>query len=463
MNDHTQLTCEDADADALVHAVLGACAPDATVQRAISGSALQKLSDKQSSLQRIGLIAMGKAALGMAVAAEEKLGGVGGLGGVVGQIVAGVVVVPSLLEDEARQRLHTCQVFAGDHPLPTQRSIAAGQAVQDFAKTSGKKNSESIDRLLVLISGGASAMVTLPVQGVSLESVRTITQALLRKGACINEINTIRQHIDQLKGGKLAKLVRPLPTHVLAISDVIGDLLEMVGSGPCSRCRSTALDALELLKHHDLLSMVPEVTQFLQESARDEQNNAALNGEDQFDHISSQVIGSNATAIEAACDWLEAHGWHVVQKLTDVTGDADSLGQWLAEKAHELCNQHEQRVAVVAGSETTVLVGDAVGTGGPCQEVALRALIDIQGLKRVRIMTFSTDGVDGPTRAAGAMVTGQSAAKGRAMGLDSASALTAHDSYGYLHAIGASIITGPTGTNVNDVAVVMVSSVQEMV
>ncbi len=364
-------------ASALVGGVLAACDAGAAVGRAWPAEL-----DRAGSVR---LLAFGKASVPMAAEAVRRLGS---------RLEAGVVIAPP--EWAGRLRDPRVTVHAADHPLPTDRNVDAARALEACAA-----GADPGQVTLVLISGGGSAHLTLPREGVTLEKIRETTKRMLRAGASIGELNAVRRDMERLKAGGLRRACRSGRVIGLVLSDVMGDDLGTIASGPL---------------------------------------------EDGDAEGTLQVIAANnRTAVDAAAAVLAERGMKALVPGDAMVGEAAEAGRAFAGRMRDAD-------AVVWGGETTVAVGDASGLGGRNLEVALSAARALPGDRRWAVLTLATDGVDGPTDAAGAVVTSEMLADGRAGSLLDA-ALGEHDSYHAAALLGALIQTGPTGTNVNDIAV----------
>lgn len=399
---------------------------------------------REPGLRRVGWLAIGKAAVrmrdGMLAAVGEGAEG-----------SAGIAVAPEGVDGGQ-------SVVIGDHPLPTRRSVAAGEAVRSFVERCGAAERGRGDAeagvLTVLLSGGASALVCLPEDGVSLDDLRAVTSALLRAGATIGELNAVRKHVERLKGGRLAALAAPCRVDALILSDVIGDDLDIIGSGPVTPDPTTFADALAVLERRGVLDAGPTVTARLRAGAAGELPETPKPGDAVFDRVRARIVASNAAAVEAARAAAEGLGFRIASVQRGIAGDAACAGMAVARSA---LRQHpsQRPLAVIAGGETTVNVGAGAGKGGRNQEAALAAALGLDASYDAAVMAFATDGVDGPTDAAGAVVNTETCKRARAMGLDPVDALRRHDSYTLLDCLGCLIRTGPTGTNVNDIVVAL--------
>ncbi len=432
----------------LVWAALGAVNPAravAHVLRVTPDAALQVAGRAYdlSTVGRLVVIGAGKAGAGMATAVEALLGE---------RVAAGWVNVHRGDPLPAGRRIH---LHPAGHPLPDADGLEGTHRILDLLDSLGAG-----DLALVLISGGASALLEQPVAEVTLEELRQLTDALLRSGAAIGEVNAVRRHLSQVKGGQLARRIvrRGAAAAVLVLSDVVGNPLEAIGSGPCAPDPSTFADAWAVLERRGLLATVPPaVREHLERGLRGEAPETPKPGDPLFERVQHVVIGDNRTAAQAAVERARALGLHALLLTTYLEGEAREVGRVLAGLAKEeaACGRPLPRPAcLVLGGETTVTVRGA-GRGGRNQELALAAALALDGWPDVMVVALATDGVDGPTDAAGAIVNGETAARARAAGLDPGAHLARNDAYPLLTALGALIITGPTGTNVNDLAFVL--------
>lgn len=339
------------------------------------------------------------------------------------------------------------EALEADHPVPTGRNIEAAARVAravEFMPSDGT--------LLLLLSGGASALLTLPAAGLALDDLATVTQALLRAGAPIDELNAVRKHCERLKGGGMVRLAAPRAVHALILSDVVGDRLDVIGSGPTAPDPTTYADALAVMERRGALGASRAVTDHLRRGAAGQLPETLKPGDPALALARNTIIGGNETALRAAEHQLASDGFNIIAVEREVGGEAEEIGRTLARRLRAI-REPDRPACILLGGETTVTVGDATGVGGRNQELALAAATELDGDPSLGVLAFATDGRDGPTDAAGAFVTGATAAAARERGLDLAFALREHDSHPTLDALGCLIRTGPTGTNVNDVAV----------
>ena len=329
-------------------------------------------------------------------------------------------------------------VFLGSHPIPDSRSLEAGTRVLDFVSALDEK-----DTLVCLISGGGSALVTAPYNGISLEDMQSLTSLLLACGARIDEINTIRRSLDQVKGGGLARATKAKIISLI-LSDVIGNPLEAIASGPTFPNPTTNADALMILKKYKIDEQVSEsVLQTL------ESDSLLSEIWEQASRLQNLIIGDNKLAAEAALEQAQREGFHAEILTNELQGEARDVGFNLAHHLRVSVERLTRPFCLIAGGETTVTI-TGNGKGGRNQELALAAMHGLKGLENVMLIALATDGEDGPTDAAGAVVTGESAQRAEMLGVDAADHLSRHDAYVCFDKLGDLLKPGPSGTNVND-------------
>lgn len=373
------------------------------------------------------------------------------------------------------------EVLEADHPIPTARNVASASRAEAFVRATGDD-----ETLLLLLSGGASAMLCSPRPPLTLGNLRGLTDALLRAGATINELNAVRKHLEVLKGGGLlraavdgrADVLTASPRVVtLVLSDVLGDRLDVIGSGPTAPDPTTFEMACGVIERYGLAAAVPAATALLGRGRDGALPETLKPDEPASGFVRHVVIGNNRLAIDAACEAASRSGFAVVGRREHVEGeaaevassfvaDAVALEQTLRSAAET--KRGARGACLVWGGETTVSVGEASGTGGRNQEFCLAAAIDLAEravacvtdirLSGITILSLATDGRDGPTDAAGGVVDSRTCALIEAAGLDPHAALSRHDSYTALDAAGALLQPGLTGTNINDVMVALVET-----
>ena len=383
---------------------------------------------------RVFGLGIGKAAIPMMDALVEQIPISGGLA--VTKFASGV-----------RRELYT--IIEGGHPIPNARSLYAGEQVLEFV--SGLSDD---DTLVCLISGGGSALVTVPY--VPLEDLQTLTSLLLSSGARIDEINILRRQLDRIKGGGLARATKARIISLI-LSDVIGNPLEAIASGPTAPDPTTREDALLILnkysqflttetrKHEDTL-FLDSVTQWLR--GLKELDPPKPHYAD-FVRVQNIIVGDNKLAARAALEQAERDGFQAEILTNELQGEARERGVELARKLRVSISSKHRPFCLIFGGETTVTM-QGNGKGGRNQELALAAVHELRDVENVFLITLATDGDDGPTDAAGAVVTGESARRAESLGLDATAHLSRNDSYPFFQALGDLLRTGPTGTNVND-------------
>jgi glycerate 2-kinase len=392
---------------------------------------------------RLTLLAAGKAAVPMAEAAFEVLGD---------RLGSGVVVTRRGQGSGARlpDRL---ALFEAGHPVPDEGGLSAVAAIE-----TALERTEESDVVVALLSGGASALLPDPAPGITLEDLQVTTGLLLKSGAPIGDLNAVRKHLSRLKGGRLANLSAPARLGVLLLSDVVGDPLDVIASGPTAPDPTTFADAWSVLERRGVLSRIPEpVRRHLEKGVGGILPETPKPGDPLFSRVANVVVGSCRLAAEAAAREAEATGYGTLLLSTFVEGEAREVVRVAVAIGRDILAGGlplPPPACLVWGGETTVTVRGG-GTGGRNQEQALAAAIALEGIDGITLMTLATDGSDGPTDAAGGIVDGTTAAAIRAAGVDPVRALDENDSYHALDAGGALLKTGPTGTNVNDLLVVL--------
>lgn len=417
---------------AIFRASLAAADPAAAVER-------QLRRKDYSKYRNIYVIGAGKAGASMAQAAERVLGR---------RITAGLINV----KDDHVARLRRIELNECGHPLPDERGAAGARRIAEIAAGAGPA-----DLVLCLISGGASALLPLPADGITLEEKQSVTRLLLASGANIHEINTVRKHLSSIKGGQLARLAAPAAVEALLLSDVIGDDLDVIGSGPAAPDASTFAGAVAILEKFGLLGRVPASAKSrLERGVRGEIPETPKPGDPLFARVRNVVVGSNRLALHAAAAKARELGYRTLVLASGVQGETRDIAGMHAAIAREIVDTGQPvkpPACVITGGETTVtLKGD--GLGGRNQEFALAAALGIAGLDDVVIFSAGTDGTDGPTDAAGAVADGDTLARNP----DAQPFLDRNDSYHYFESNGGLIKTGPTHTNVMDVRIVLVGA-----
>ncbi|MEM2526659.1 MAG: glycerate kinase [Candidatus Bathyarchaeia archaeon] len=395
------------------------------------------------SFRRIFVVGGGKASGYMAEAIEEILGE---------KICDGVVVVPHGMAKAIKTRI--VRVHEAGHPIPDQSSVEGAKKIMELAE-----EADGSDLIICLISGGGSSLMTYPRNGISLEDKRRVTEILLKCGANINEINTVRKHLSKFKGGQLARSAYPATLISLLLSDVVGDHLDVIASGPTAPDSTTFKDAINVLKKYNIWDAVPSsVRDILTSGEKGLVEENPKNGDPYFRKVHNFVIGNNRVACLSATNYLRGRGLNTLLLTSCIEGEARNIGLFLGKIVREIVasgNPIRRPASIIVGGESTVTVVGK-GIGGRNQEIALASALSISGLEGVVVASASTDGIDGPTDAAGAIVDGNTIARSKLMGLNAEEYLSNNDSYSFFKKLGDLIYTGPTGTNVNDITVLVI-------
>jgi len=388
---------------------------------------------------RIYLVGFGKAVAAMGAAAVEALPG---------RIAGGVLIGKHVAPADLARLPAAVRMVQGSHPVPGGDSVQATQMLLDSLE-----DVQPQDVVICLISGGGSALFTSPRQPVTLADLQALTRLLLASGATIQEINTLRKHLDAVKGGGLARKVYPARVAALILSDVVGSPFDSIASGPTSADPTTFADCTKILERYGLLQQAPDaVREVLQQGASGELDETLKPGDPILGRVANILVGSNAQSAGAALAAAQEAGLNALLLSTYLQGEARQAGQFLSSILKEIAASGRplQRPAcIVVGGETTVTLRGQ-GLGGRNLELALGAVPELHGLEKVALITLATDGEDGPTDAAGACVTGKSMAAASRAGLNPQEFLNNNDSYTFFKALGGLLQTGPTGTNVND-------------
>jgi len=406
---------QDARIIRILCAALQAADPEAAVWRYLQGHALP-------TARRIFVLGLGKAAVAMSRAFNRFTS-----------------PAATLIVTKHAAPLEAATVLTAGHPIPDLSSLQAGQAVLQFVS-----GLQADDLLVCLISGGGSALMSVPQPGLSLDDLQGLTRALLACGARIDEINSLRRHLDQLKGGGLAKATSARVLSLI-LSDVVGNPLEAIASGPTAPDPSTRWDALTVLKKYDLLATVPAGIVW----ALDNVPETPKTGDGLFGRVENVIVGSNALAAQSALQQAQSEGFFTQFLGDSWQGEARHVARALCRRLRHQRKSQAQPFCLVAGGETTVTLR-GLGSGGRNQELALAAVAHLDGLEKVMLVSLATDGEDGPTPAAGAVVTGQTAQRARSLGMLPATFLLQNDSFTFFTKLQDTLQIGPTGTNVND-------------
>ena len=442
---YTLRTCPFAPAvENVLQAALEAVNPYSAVQRALSlQGCLLSIVHHQLDLsffRHIYAIAIGKAASPMLQACADVLG----------SHLSQALLITKSGHVQQTNAIPQLAVYEAAHPIPDERSVRAAQAVKRLLN-----QTQANDLVLFLISGGGSALLTHPADGITLTDLQLLTDQLLKCGASIHQLNTLRKHLDEVKGGGLAAWAFPACSVSLILSDVVGNPLDVIASGPTVADPTTFQDALNILSQFDLCDKIPpSILQYLKQGTQGLIPETLKPNDPRLSAAQNFIIASNEHAARAACSQAQKQDFHPLLLTTFAEGEARHVGSLLAAIARQinLSNEPLPRPAcVVIGGETTVTVRGN-GLGGRNQELALGAVKGLAGLKDTLLLTLATDGGDGPTDAAGSVVSGDTLTRAAALSLNSEDFLQRNDSYHFFASLEDLIITGPTFTNVNDLA-----------
>lgn len=403
------------DAQTIIQHAIRACLPDQAVRRALEG--------RELGSGRVFLVAIGKAAWQMAHCAAQLLGD---------RLEAGVVVTK---HGHSQGAIPRCAIYEGGHPVPDEASFRGTRTAMDLVQDLGQE-----DLVIFLVSGGGSALFECPL--IPPEELTALTQAMLACGADIVEMNTIRKRLSAVKGGRFAQLCAPAQIYSIVLSDILGDPLDMIASGPAYPDRSTCDQAQTIVEKYRL-SLSPQAQQLLQQETPK-----------QLDQVETVITGSVRELCFAAAAACRELGYEPVLLTDRLCCQAKEAGSFLASIA-QTHQETSRSLAFLAGGETVVQLTGS-GKGGRNQELALAAAEGISGLADTLVFSLGSDGTDGPTDAAGGLVDGTTKARLEEAGRSIHQVLQENDAYHALQLVDGLICTGPTGTNVNDVAVVLI-------
>jgi hydroxypyruvate reductase len=394
-----------------------------------------------NGVDKIFLVGTGKASSSMAQAIEEIFED---------RITRGVITTKygHLLP------LKKTEIIEAGHPLPDRKGYEGAKKIQRLLKESGPK-----DLVIFLLSGGGSALLPFPADPIELKEKQEVTQLLLDCGADIKEINTIRKHISKMKGGWLAKWAYPSTVIGLILSDVVGDHLDVIGSGPTVPDPSTFEEAWEILKKYDLLNEIaPSIRRHLQLGREGKAEETPKPQETVFERVYNSLLGSNILALRAAKEEATALGFNTLILSSSIEGETREAARFHTAIAKEMIssgNPIRRPACILSGGETTVTI-KGKGLGGRNQEFVLAAALEISGIEKVVLLSGGTDGTDGPTDATGAVADHTTVQRAKSMGLDPNFYLDNNDAYPFFRKLGDLLITGPTHTNVMDVRILLV-------
>lgn len=395
--------------------------------------------------KNILLVGFGKAAVRMSQAAEAAAG----------DLLTGGIIITKYGHGVRTGGGSKVICFEAGHPLPDANGAAATQKVLRMLEDADEET-----LVVCLMSGGGSALLVSPPEGITLADKERTTELLLKAGADINELNAVRKHLSSIKGGRLAAVAYPAPVLSLILSDVIGDRLDVIASGPTAPDTSTYQDALAVIGKYGLTRSVPAaVREHLNNGASGLIPETPKENDPVFRRVSNIIVGNNRAAIHAAMEEAERCGYETTILSTALTGEAKVVARELVQRAVAVKRtlRPGAGACLLAGGETSVTVKGA-GKGGRNMELALAFGIGIRELNGITFLSAGTDGTDGPTDAAGAVVDGQTVARGGAAGMDPQEYLDNNDSYTFFKNAGGLVITGPTGTNVMDIQVILLDN-----
>jgi hydroxypyruvate reductase len=424
------------DAESILRAAIERVEPERLVADALNGPALE-IPDAR----RVQVAGFGTAAAAMAAGACSVLGD---------RIVGGVLVVPAGAEPSAPSRL---ECFEGGHPVPDQGGVAGSRAIRQLAR-----EASADDLLLCLVSAGGSSLLTVPPDGLPLEDVQTVTRLLLRSGASGTEINCVRKHLDLLKGGRLALEAAPAKVLALVLSNVVGDPLDVIASGPLCPDGSQAADAVDVLRRHRIWKNLPlAVRGYLDRGLCGEIEAPPPPEHPCFERVRCSLAGNGHLAARAGCQRAEQLGYESQLLTTTLRGDARRAGRFLAATAQALAPTRgpgRPPLCVMAAGATRGS-GKVDTAAHPNQEVALAAAAEIDTLGPMLIASMATAGLDRPSEAAGAIATSSTLRRARESGFDLAGTGAGCEAHSVFEALGDLIVSGPTGTDVGDLQLLL--------
>ncbi len=436
-----------ADLETIYRAAVAAVDPARLVGLAMDGAChgAEQVPDLIAGASRVFMLAVGKAAAAMAREIERRIGD---------KLADAIAVIPRVSVATTERALilkKKVRVLASGHPVPDESSEAAALAACEMLH-----GAAADDLVIVALSGGASAMFTRPAQGIALADKIAVNQALLKAGASIRELNVVRKHLSAVKGGRLLRHCGGARVLGLILSDVPGNDLATIGSGLTAGDWSSFGDAVAVMKRRNVWGRAPEPIRGYLERAEAGETDATVKSNDPIlERVTNVIIGDGEVALEGAERAAAALGYHP-DRWNELRGEADDVGRAIAKY---LCEVKHERVCVMASGEPVVTVRGG-GRGGRAQQCALAAAIELSEIgpgRRITALFAGTDGIDGPTDAAGAFASPGTVADGDRAGVSAGTALMRNDSYNFFKAAGGQFVTGPTGTNVSDVFVGLVN------
>jgi glycerate 2-kinase len=431
-------------AEAIFKYAVASVQPEKLVEGAVIRKGNQLYIQNQTidltQFKRIFVMGAGKASAPMAQAIEEIIGD---------KIDRGLVIV-KYGHTSPLQKIRTIEP---GHPVPDENGVLGTHQLLELLKETNPD-----DLVIILISGGGSALMADVPPDSSLEDVQSCFELLLKSGADIAEMNTVRKHLSQVKGGGLARQLFPAKVITLILSDVIGDPLDIIASGPTAPDPSTFAEAWAVMEKYKLQQRIPvSLRQYLQEGLKGNILETPKSGDPIFQNVSNYIIGSNAIALEAARRKATDMGFYTLLTGINIFGEARKVARDLVAEARKVAADPTipKPACLLMGGETTVTI-QGTGTGGRNQELALAAAVTLQAHENMVILSAGTDGTDGPTDAAGAVADASTLSEAYGRGLQAVDFLTNNDSYHFFRQVGGHIITGPTRTNVMDIMLAIV-------
>ncbi len=431
-----------ADLDKIFRAAVAAVEPAGLVGRAMDGAChgAEPVPGLVAGASRIFLLAVGKAAAPMAAEIERRIGD---------RLVDAIAVVPKGSGDIAAGS--KVRAYPSAHPIPDDSSEAAARAACDMLRAI-----TADDLVIVALSGGASAMFTMPAEQIALADKIAINQALLKAGASIRELNTVRKHLSAVKGGRLLRHCNGARVLGLVLSDVPGNDLATIGSGLTAADWSSFADAVAVLKRRAVWGRAPEsIRDYLERAVAGEFADTIKSNDPIMERVTNVIVGDNGLALEGATRAATALGYHP-NRWKELHGEANDVGRALAD---HLCEITEERVCVIAGGEPVVTVRGR-GVGGRAQQCALAMSIELARIgagRRITALFAGTDGIDGPTDAAGGFASPAIVERGNRVGLSAEMAASRNDAYNFFKVTDGLYVTGRTGTNVSDIFIGLVN------
>ena len=433
----------------MIYEILEAVNPSQSVKKKCSlDDEILHVGQQEYDLQsfdKVHVIGFGKAVLAMASGITEVLG----------DRIAGGYLITKHFDEEMQSLLpDTITVTKGNHPVPDVDTFKSSAGLVEYIKSIDEN-----DLVIVLISGGGSALCSAPIPGVTPKEMREMTRQLLACGAEIQEMNAIRKHLDQIKGGGLAELLSPATVTTLILSDVIGSPLDVIASGPTVPDTATFDTVSDIFDRYRLWETAPtSICQIIKTGQKGEVADTPKEGAQCFLKVQNVLVADNVLACQTAVDMAKQNQMSAYLMTTSLNGEAREAGRVLVSLMEQIRKDNtpfQAPVCLVFGGETTVTL-QGTGLGGRNQELALGALRELAGLEDVLLVTLATDGEDGPTDAAGAWVTGETFTRVKERGLSLVDAMQNNDAYHFFQELNQIVHTGPSGTNVNDVTLCFV-------